>query len=87
MTLEELKAKMKPMKLYTFRSKALCPDEAPEDACALYAGRCRLNNDGELECQVMITNAEWPDDGKRPGARCFTIKTDEELEPWEFDIK
>ncbi len=85
MTLEELKSKMKPMKMYSFRSKALDPNEAPEDACALYAGRCRVNNEGELECQIMIENAEWPKKG--PGSRCFTIKTDEELEPWIFNIK
>ena len=85
MTLEELKSKMEPMRLYPFGSKKTIDDD-PE-ACALYGGRCRVNKDGELECHIVITNAEWPDDGKRPNARCFTIKTDEELEPWEFDLE
>lgn len=85
MTLEELKSKMKPDKLYYFESKEKDLDWTGEPDYPKLSGRCRLAEDG-IECQIMRGAEEhWPEYGKRPGSCCFTIKTDEELEPWEFD--
>lgn len=84
MTLEELRAKMKPGEIYYFSSKKTMNDD-PE-ANPVYSGDCRVSDDG-IKCRIVCTNEPWPDDEKRPNARHFTIKTDEELEPWEFDLE
>lgn len=49
------------------------------------SGICGLTEEG-IKCQIR-RGAEkyWPAYGTKPDSCSFTIKTDEELEPWEFD--
>lgn len=82
MTLKELEQKLQKGQIYAIESKKDDGDGFPgEPGCPMFVGRCRLTDDGRLECSIRENTFE-----KCPQGNYFFIDTDKGLEPWRIKI-
>lgn len=84
MTFEELNEKLVKGEIYPIWSKKDNGDGFPGEpntACPVFFGRCRLLEDGRLECSMRQNTEE-----ELPQGHWFFIDNDKDLEPWIIKV-